>query len=672
MPEKGKTLYASLIGLNQYEGGVKPLYGCINDVLKIDALLRVFCEQKKEPIEYKPLYLLSPDEAGNKELEKYRNSMDLNLTYSAPTFQNVSQLAFAHMEKAIDEKKDLCLLYFSGHGGTTTDVPPGFKTGKIETLVCQDSRSNARDLRDKEISFLLHRVLDKKSMVHCLVIMDCCHSGGMTRGEYEGYRSIDYSDKGAKLKEYLGFKEGFYKVTGGQLVFPIADYVHLAACSADQKAIDSSDGGYFTKALVDMLIKDGRASYRQITKKLNASFTVYNNRQTPIVHSREDWKLDREFLGEGLVSIKRTFELRYNRERGRWQLNAGSIHGLVPSKDGSRTRIRVDGTNIEGELTVVELARSIVSGDDLNQLDIFDDSHSASLIALAIQPITMGISRLNEAMKRELAQAKENHNCLFVKFLADSSKNCSFQIIAKNNGFSLEQHPCISPRGDAIEFLEIIESVARYSYFRSLIGDPSGFNLMDFEFTVEAIEGKLIRNSRSLSRVKGKVSIIHPNATLCLNYINNRQPAFRFSIRLRENSNRIDCFVSALYFSSEFGIYDNFLANVSLSFENPLAHLNYFNTENSLIHAIPLKVNTAFSEKGIECVDECLKIIISDRPLDLSIISQPDLILNNRNVMRSSKGKKRSKIREQAITKDFFETFVVYDFPIRLCRQIAV
>ncbi|GAB3224029.1 caspase family protein [Algoriphagus aestuariicola] len=667
MPECGRTLYASLIGINEYDGNVKPLKGCVKDVLLVDAFLRDFCDQQHPPIEYKPLFLLSPKE-NSKEVEIYQKSLGTPLNHRSPTFQNVSHSAFSHLEQADNSRKDICLFYFSGHGAITSDVPIGFGTKKLETLVCKDSRYGARDLRDKEIAFLLHKVLDTKPNIHCLVITDCCHAGGLTRAAYLGYRSIENEDSGATLQEYLGYGKGFYKDFGGQLVYPFADYVHLAACTADQKAIDSEAGGYFTKGLVDLLRKEGRTSYRQIAGRLSDAMTVSHYRQTPLALCREDWKLDRKFLGEGLAPLKRSYQLVYNRERSRWQLNAGSIHGLVPSGEFGRSIVRVDGTRIEIELATVELIRSLVVGDDLKLLDVGNDSYAVTLVELAAEPMTMDISRLDKDMKRELIQAYDKKRCLYLNII-DDSRFFSFQAIEKEKEFSLEGYPFLPSKKNAEEFLDDIESVARWTYFKSLDGKPSYFKAEDFEFTVERIEGQPISNSKSLDWVRGKITTISPNTSIYLNYVNNHQPAFRFSIRMCKNLNQEECYVAALYFGSEFGIYDNFLTNVRLSAENPRAHLNYHKTENSLIHAIPLKVHPTFSKKEIECVDEYLKIIVADRPIDLSTISQPDLPLDKSEAMRAGKDRISSKETKESKPIIFLESFAIFHFPIRLCRR---
>jgi hypothetical protein len=672
MPENGRTLYASLIGINEYEGEVKPLRGCVKDILLVDAFLRDFCDQQHPPIGYKPLFLLSPDASAKKELENYRECLNLDLNYSAPTFQNVTKSAFSHLEQADNSRKDMCLFYFSGHGAITSDVPIGFETKKIETLVCKDSRNGARDLRDKEIAFLLHKVLDSKPHVHCLVITDCCHGGGVTRGAYQGYRSIENGDRGATLEEYLGFKEGFYKRLGNKLVFPIADYVHLAACTADQKALDWEDGGHFSKALLKLLT-DGASdySYRIINGKLAATMSILHYRQTPVAFSRGDWKLDQTFLGEGLVPFTRSFELRYNTERNRWQLNAGLIHGLVPSRDGGKTRIRVVGTNIEVNLTAVELTRSIVGGDGLKQLDTSNDSYSATLVSLAIQPMRMDLSRLDEGMKWELKEAYKKQRPLYVQPFDEFKGFSDFQVFKEEQGFSLEGHPYLSPRSNAKEFLEDVEAMARWAYFRKLNGSLSQFSAEDFEFKVERIEGQTFINSKSLDRTSGTTTTISPNTGFDLSYKDGQPPAFRFSIKFRGNPHQEECFVAALYFGSEFGIYTDFLATgCRLSEENTLIQLSYRDSESSLTYAIPLKVHPAFFKDGIERVDEYLKIIIADKPIDLSTICQPDLILDKSEVMRSHKDSKSRKAKEELNITVFLEPFAVFDFPVRLCRQL--
>ena len=72
----------------------------------------------------------------------------------------------------------------SGHG-SQEPVAPEFRhlepTGMNQTLICHDSRHNGvQDLADKELSVLLDAVAARG--VHVVAVLDCCHSGGGTRG----------------------------------------------------------------------------------------------------------------------------------------------------------------------------------------------------------------------------------------------------------------------------------------------------------------------------------------------------------------------------------------------------------------------------------------------------------------------------------------------------------
>ena len=97
------------------------------------------------------------------------------------------------------------MFYYSGHGSYET-APEDFRNqerdGKIETLVCYDSRtSEGRDLADKELSYLIEQVAKKGS--HILIILDSCHSGTATRDPEVVERQTNPDGKVRDLKDFL-------------------------------------------------------------------------------------------------------------------------------------------------------------------------------------------------------------------------------------------------------------------------------------------------------------------------------------------------------------------------------------------------------------------------------------------------------------------------------------
>lgn len=153
-----RTIYALLIGIDDYPSPIPKLRGCAND---IDAFGSCLSERvaKDKGIALK-LKTLKKGEA---------------------TRQAVVDAFSNHLGKA--KKGDVALFYYSGHG-SQEQAPEEF--WKLEpdhldmTLVLFDSRSpGSWDLADKEIAKLIADVAAKGP--HVAVILDCCHSGSGTR-----------------------------------------------------------------------------------------------------------------------------------------------------------------------------------------------------------------------------------------------------------------------------------------------------------------------------------------------------------------------------------------------------------------------------------------------------------------------------------------------------------
>jgi len=257
------TLFATLIGINAYPSN--PLFGCVRDVLSMDLFLCDYVAQQKG-LSYKPRYFLSPHQYDGNDISDHRSATpDGVFTYEAATFKGITENAFAHLKQA--ENGDICFFYYSGHG-SQTGAPEVFWHSKSdrmnETLVCVDSRiaGRARDIVDKELAFLLWDCLKDKD-VHCLVIMDCCHSGNNVRKtaavDERLWRSRHEKPAGfiLPLEDYLGYDQGFYTINDGIAAIPIARHVHLAASRDSENALELDGGGLFTSRLLELLRSGG-------------------------------------------------------------------------------------------------------------------------------------------------------------------------------------------------------------------------------------------------------------------------------------------------------------------------------------------------------------------------------------------------------------------------------
>jgi hypothetical protein len=91
---------------------------------------------------------------------------------------------------------DTAVFYYSGHGSQEQAPPehlPFEPDGLNETLVLVDSRAEGGlDLADKELAVLVREVSGRD--VHTLVVLDCCHSGGLSRDGANKARGITAPD----------------------------------------------------------------------------------------------------------------------------------------------------------------------------------------------------------------------------------------------------------------------------------------------------------------------------------------------------------------------------------------------------------------------------------------------------------------------------------------------
>ena len=148
------TVYALLVGINDYGGNPSSLRGCRADVEALSMVLH----GRVPPGSLQLETLLDQDNPRQGVIDVFRS----HLGQAGPG--------------------DVALFAFSGHG-SYEPVEERFwflePTGQNQTIVCADSRNKrAGDLADKELNELIADVAEKGP--HVVVVLDCCHSGGGT------------------------------------------------------------------------------------------------------------------------------------------------------------------------------------------------------------------------------------------------------------------------------------------------------------------------------------------------------------------------------------------------------------------------------------------------------------------------------------------------------------
>lgn len=258
---------------------------------------------------------------------------------------------------------DICLFYYAGHGSQVRNTGSDEAGQMDETLVPVDSHTGVPDIRDKELARLYRAAL--LNGVSLTVILDSCHSGGMSRGGWNGIGKTrdlppdphavnDPPDRDAATGKKLpdATTMGMLFLAAARKDQPAGE---IALVERDSTGVEREVAhGAFTVALSKVLASPaGGQSVEQICNRVQALLASEGRVQLPIcggVH-RES----RGLLGQPAgVGHSITLAVTGVNDRGAVQLQGGSALGLAPGC----TLVRTNGSAIRLQLTRVELAVS--------------------------------------------------------------------------------------------------------------------------------------------------------------------------------------------------------------------------------------------------------------------------------------------------------------------------
>jgi hypothetical protein len=330
-------VYALLVGINDYQGRLRELDGCADDIRGFQEILE------------------------GRTAEKQRH---IRALFDGEATRDAVIAGFAdHLAKA--GPGDVAIFYFSGHG-SEEPVEERFwhlePTRRNQTIVCADSRTpGVPDLADKEINDLLVTVASGGA--HVLVVLDCCNSGGGTRDP--GALPADVRARFAPPRErprapeeYLGFAAE-----------PPARHVTLSACESTQLALELRIMGRYRGVFSAMLQRaittlGPGATYRELLGATSAAVRDLASGQYPVGYAADLDDLDQPVFG-GAVQLRRpTITLEHYQHA--WWIDAGTVHGIRPPRGDDTTVLAVlppDGDRALGHVrvTAVEQARSRVT-----------------------------------------------------------------------------------------------------------------------------------------------------------------------------------------------------------------------------------------------------------------------------------------------------------------------
>ncbi len=329
------------------------LYGCARDVSHVAAALKRLFAIPDERI----THLRASHNPDDKSVPAEPEEM-------WPTYENLVKAFTELTERA--QPGDHVYIQYSGHGGRAATVFPELKgeNGRDEGLVPIDiGLEGGRYLRDIEMARLFQNMVDKGLIVS--VVFDCCHSGGLTRGQDDGVgvrgsAEVDTTPRSAEslVASHDDLVQHWRTATAGTTRAVSAGsgwlpeprgYTFLAACRPSETAYEwAFDGkernGALTYWLLDSLEAFGPgASFKMLLDRIIPRVHSQFTQQTPQLQGEGD----RVFLGADRVRPQYQVAVMQVAESGdRLQLSAGQAHGL---RKGAQFAVYPAGTTDFGE-----------------------------------------------------------------------------------------------------------------------------------------------------------------------------------------------------------------------------------------------------------------------------------------------------------------------------------
>ena len=284
--------HALLIGIDKYLDNLLPdgcyyrdLSGCVRDINHVEEFLLTTLRVPSQNI-----FKLTASDNGKTQPAEPRPLW--------PTYENI----VAGFRGLIDRAQpgDQIYIHYSGHGGVVDSLVPQLKSnGLDEALVPTNiGRSASRYFRDLELARYLRMMAERKLFV--TVVLDSCHSSGMTRGPDARIRGTGVVDKAKRPTDSLvgtidELAESWRQtggatarnVSGAPWVPASAGTVVLSACGPSELAYEYAfDGvesnGALTYWFLNSLGELGLSlTYRQLHNRVMAKVHSQFASQTP-------------------------------------------------------------------------------------------------------------------------------------------------------------------------------------------------------------------------------------------------------------------------------------------------------------------------------------------------------------------------------------------------------
>ncbi|MEH2253150.1 caspase family protein [Nostoc sp.] len=494
------NLYALLIGIDFYMPNILPdgsryksLGGCVRDINHVEAFLK---DTRKVP-ETQILKLtasVNPDQPDQEQPVEPPEKL--------PTRKNIVD-SFRKLGE-IAPKGAQVYMHYSGHGGRAKTVFPDIKgVGEIdEGLVPTDiGTSEGQYLRDLELAQLLKELVDKKLTV--TLVLDCCHSGGATRGDAE-IRGMNVEDD-KPLKDTFEFvaplevlAATWESLTGAGTrglkaggVPESRDYVLLAACRQNEYAFEfpfnretKEKNGALTYWLLDTLKQPYPGqTYKDLFERINAKIHSQFSTQTPILLGEGNRKIFGTEFGETVNTVT-VMQVDFNAEAKETQavLAVGQANGVSKGAEFAiYPRTTTDFTKKENRIAIARIiqrgsTQSLCKLEPIQGKELkVEQGDQAVQISASINLVRkVSLFHQEKATPEELAQSNLPSNKLRPEIFErqDADLEAIKNALPGNGWVELAEEFVSSDDDAGIDYIVAVNNVGEYE-----ISDSSGIPL---------------------------------------------------------------------------------------------------------------------------------------------------------------------------------------------------
>lgn len=486
--EKQK-IWAILIGIDFYRAEIQ-LKGAVNDV---EIMKSYFSGAKQGSIN------LSTFTASNPKKSNAQNPPEEASAW--PTYDNVTSRVKEISRDA--SPGDLFYIHYSGHGTRQSTASAEYSEHNSSdiALVLFDEEQDARYLRGLDLARLLEDMVKKR--VKVAIVLDCCYSGGVTRGD-SCIRGLDWDDgvdANYPLPEAMESAEQSISLAANRDAFWTFDWLQdprgftlLTACGPHEVAVElqlrdtnrtwHGSLTYFLVSSLQRIQKGGlQVSYQSLYSLLYTRFRAERPQQSPMLLGNRDVS----FLGDFLPPTTEYIGVSVKSD-GTLCLHNGRAHGVCENDEyeiyqyalPDRDQSSHDSSMIKARVVAVEPLTSDLAEIQTrgNSSSIRTGSMARPVARFSTKPVYI---RLNVPVNRDddMLSALEDSN--FLRSSTDHVNRqelCSYQIDRNESHYKifddsyekLQNVPSISIREKKpeISVVNILEHIVKYKLIESL------------------------------------------------------------------------------------------------------------------------------------------------------------------------------------------------------------